>query len=239
VPEPLLVALETATPRVSVALLRGGTILEEVRAPADAPAAETLLPALDQLLRGAGVGIEAVEAWAVSVGPGSFTGLRIGIATLKGLAFGYRAPAVAVPTLAALARAAGDCATPVVGLLDARRGEVYAAAWTQAGQQPHACLPEGIYEAGALVERLPDDAVLVGEAAVLLGEALGSRPHRGLRLIPPPHGEPSARYVGALGAELFARGRVVAAEDLIPTYGRRAQAEVKRDALSPGSAPRA
>jgi tRNA threonylcarbamoyladenosine biosynthesis protein TsaB len=227
VSESLLVAVECATPLCSVALLRGEATLAELRAPADAPAAETLLPALDQLLRGAGVGVDAVGAWAISIGPGSFTSLRIGIATLKGLAFGRPTPAVPVPTLAALARGAGDRAEPVVSLLDARRGEVYAGAWMRRGLEPHPCLPEGIYTPRALVERLPGRAVLVGDAA-LLGEALEARDASELRRVPPPEGEPSARRVGALGAELLALGRAVDVADLVPVYGRRAEAEVRR-----------
>jgi tRNA threonylcarbamoyladenosine biosynthesis protein TsaB len=239
VSEPLVLAVESATPVVSVALLRGGVTLEEVRAPADAPAAETLLPALDQLLRWGGVGLDAIQAWAVSVGPGSFTSLRIGISTVKGLAFGSGAPVAPVPTLAALARVAGACAPPVVGVLGARRGELYAAAWTDEGLEPHPCLPEGIYTPDALLARLPAACVLVGEGVALLGEALARQPRPDLRLVPPPEGEPSARHVGGLGVLRLARGAGIGAEELVPCYGRRAEAEVKRAGLRFGSGSRA
>ena len=102
---PLLLALETATPAVSVALLRGEEVLAERRA-APGPASETLLVAIDALLRGAQVEASGLEAFAVSIGPGSFTRLRVGIATAKGLAFGTGRPVAAVSSLAALARAA-------------------------------------------------------------------------------------------------------------------------------------
>ena len=91
--------LETATSTVSVALSRGGELLCEVVAPPERPSAEVLLPTVDAVLAEAGVSLGAVGAFAVSIGPGSFTGLRIGVATLKGLAFGAGRPAVAVPTL--------------------------------------------------------------------------------------------------------------------------------------------
>ncbi len=235
--ESLLLAIESATSRVSVALVRGETALHEVQAPADTAAAETLLPAVDRLLRDAGVGLDALAGLAVSVGPGSFTGLRIGIATAKGLAFGSGLPVAPVPTLAGLARSAGACASPVVAVLDARRGEVYAAAWVGAGGEAHASVPEGIYTPESLVALLPRACVLVGEGVALLAEALRAGP--ALRRVPPPLGEPSARHVGALGARLLARGAGIDAAELVPVYGRRAEAEVKRRSRRGAPGPRA
>ena len=103
--DPLLLAVETATAAPSVALWRGDALLGERAADPGRPTAEALLPALDALLADAGLALAAVEAVAVSIGPGSFTGLRIGVATVKGLAFGTGRPAIAVSTLAAVARA--------------------------------------------------------------------------------------------------------------------------------------
>jgi tRNA threonylcarbamoyladenosine biosynthesis protein TsaB len=229
---PLLLALESATPEVSVALVRDATLLAERRAPAGTPAAEGLLPELDALLREAGIALEAVEAFAVSIGPGSFTSLRIGIATLKGLAFGSRRPVAPVPTLAAVARSAGPAEGPVVALLDARRGELYAGAWRRGGEEPDPSVPEDVYTPEALLARLPERALLVGEGARVLAEAAsaaGLAPHP---VAPAPAGVPSAGQVGLLGARLLARGKGIDVADLVPFYGRRAQAEVLRTGLA-------
>ncbi len=225
---PLVLALETATPLVSVALVRDATPLAEVLAAPGVPAAEALLPALDALLREAELSLDAVEAFAVSIGPGSFTSLRIGVATLKGLAFGSGRPVAPVPTLAALARRAGESLQPVVALLDARRGELYAGAWRRGGEEPDPSVPEGIYTPEALLARLPPGAPLVGEGVPLLAAAGGAGFADAHRLIPPPLGVPSARLVGLLGARLLARGKGIDAAELVPVYGRRAQAEVLR-----------
>ncbi|HXV37812.1 MAG TPA: tRNA (adenosine(37)-N6)-threonylcarbamoyltransferase complex dimerization subunit type 1 TsaB, partial [Myxococcota bacterium] len=149
---PLLLALETATAEASVALLRGGELVDEVAA-APGPAAATLLPAIDRLLERSGVALAAIDAFAVSVGPGSFTSLRVGIATVKGLAFGAAQPVVPVSTLAALALAAGPTHESVVPLLDARRGELYAAAYA-GGDVGAVSLAEGVYGIEALCERI-------------------------------------------------------------------------------------
>ena len=229
-PPPLLLAFETATRAASVALLRDGDLVAEERRFGDRTTAETLLPALDALLAAAGVTLAAVDAFAVSIGPGSFTGLRVGIATVKGLAFGTGRPVAPVPTLAALARTAPEPRDAVVAMLDARRGEVYAAAYAPVAGTvlPREMLREGVYTGEALAQKIPRVCVLVGEGVGVCGEWLRARLGEGVRLQAPRQREPRARHVGALGAALLAAGRGVDAAALAPRYLRRAEAEVKR-----------
>ncbi len=219
-----------------MALLRGALPVSSRFADPSRPASETLLPEVDALLCEAGLEIEEVEGFVVSTGPGSFTGIRVGLATCKGLAFGAGPVAVAVPTLAALARSAGSVAEPVVALLDARRGEVHAACYESRGERAHPALPAGVYAPEALRARLPEGALLVGGGVAVL-EAGGSL--AGWRCAEPAR-EPLALRVGELGAALWARGSARDAAALLPTYGRRAEAEVKRTGLrfeaGPGSA---
>ena len=226
---PLLLALETSGALPSVALLRGDELLGERRAPAGRPGSERLLAALDRLLRAAGVAVRDLDAFAVAAGPGSFTGLRVGIATLKGLAFGSPAPVAAVGTLAALALRAPRSRDPVVAVLDARRGEVYAAGFARAGEElePEG-LAEGLYSPEELAALLPSRCVLVGDGVAVCGAPLRAALGRGVRCVPPPRGRPRAREVGALGLRLLRRGLGVDAADLVPRYLRRAEAEVRR-----------
>jgi len=223
---PLVLALETATVASSVALLRGEELVDEVSAPAG-PAAETLLPAVDRLLDRAGVALGEVEAFAISIGPGSFTSLRVGIATVKGLAFEGDLPIAPVSTLAALACAADPTDRLVVPMLDARRGEVYAAAYA-GGSRREVVLPEGVYTPEALCARIRPPCVLVGEGAELCEGAMATAFGEGVAVLRPPEGDARARYVGRLGVEQFARGSWVRAAQLAPHYLRRAEAEVKR-----------
>ena len=222
---PLLLAVETATAAPSVALWRGDALLGERAAEPGRATAEALLPALDALLAEAGLALAAVEGFAVSIGPGSFTGLRIGVATVKGLAFGTGRPAVAVSTLAAIAAHARG-PRPVAAVLDARRGEVYAAGF--AGGVAADWLPEGVIAISALAAQLPPGCRVVGEGVPLCAEAL-----RGAdaELAPPPYSETTARHVAALAAWAWPRGETVAPADLAPRYLRRAEAEVKRTGL--------
>jgi tRNA threonylcarbamoyladenosine biosynthesis protein TsaB len=223
---PLVLALEPATAALSVALLRGPELIDEISA-APGPAAATLLPTVDTLLDRAGVALGDLEAFAVSIGPGSFTSLRVGIATLKGLAFESGLPIAPVSTLAALARVADRADRLVVSMLDARRGEVYAAAYA-AGSDWEVVVPEGVYTPEALCAQIRPPCVLVGEGAAICGEAIVAALGEGVALLPPPEGNASARHVGALGVEQLARGSWVDAAQLAPHYLRRAEAEVKR-----------
>ena len=223
---PLLLALESATSALSVALLRGDELVEEVSAPLG-PAAETLLPAIDTLLGRAGVDLQALDGFAVSIGPGSFTSLRVGIATAKGLAFGTDRRVAPVSTLAALALAPGPTEATIVPMLDARRGQLYAAAYAR-GPRHQTIVDAGVYTPDELCARLVTPCILVGEGAALCGEAIRAQLGDGVALLPPPQGDPRARYVGALGAEMLARGDALDAAALAPNYLRRAEAEVKR-----------
>jgi tRNA threonylcarbamoyladenosine biosynthesis protein TsaB len=219
---PLLLAVETATAAPSLALWRGDVLVAERAADPRRATAEALLPALDALLADAGVPLAAVEGFAVSIGPGSFTGLRIGVATVKGLAFGTDRRVVAVPTLAAIAGHAPGSA-PVAAVLDARRGEVYAAGF--AGERAGDWLPEAVIPIEELAARLPAGCRVVGEGVALCAEAL-----RGADavLLPPPYSEPTARHVARLGARAWSRGAAMPSSELVPRYLRRAEAEVKR-----------
>lgn len=121
---PLTLGIDTASERRSVALLRGGSVLAE-RADDRRDGAASVLREIDEVLKAAGREVREVELFGGAAGPGSFTGLRAGLATLKALAVTLGRPAFGVPTLHALARAAGP-ARRLAALIPAGRGEVFA-----------------------------------------------------------------------------------------------------------------
>jgi tRNA threonylcarbamoyladenosine biosynthesis protein TsaB len=130
----LVLALDTSTFLGTVAVLRDGTLLSELSASVRASHGETLLPHVERALTLAGVSLGQVDLLAVGIGPGSFTGVRIGVATAKGLALAEGKPLVGVTSLRALARGIGPGSGLAVPLLDAHKGEVYAAAYALGGQ---------------------------------------------------------------------------------------------------------
>jgi tRNA threonylcarbamoyladenosine biosynthesis protein TsaB len=184
------------------------------------------LPCIDSVLREAGVALGDVDAIAVSVGPGSFTGLRVGVATVKGLAFGDAIPIVAVPTLAAVAHAADAAGAPVVAVLDAQRGEVYAAGFecgVEGASLVSAAPSESVYLPSELSGLLPPDCVLAGAGARACAEALGSTAPRLVEFT-----TSLVRAVAEVAQWGLAAGQTVSASELVPRYVRRAEAEVQR-----------
>lgn len=234
---PILLAIESATDSLSVAVLRGEAVLAELGGEGAQRHAETILGCIDSVLAQAGVGLDGVEAFAVSIGPGSFTSLRIGLATVKGLALGTARPVAAVSTLEALAvEGMASQRRPeqvVVPLLDARRGEVYAGGWRRCEGGVESVVGESVYTPGELAAVLPACCVLVGEGAPLFGAEIAGQAAGEVEVGPAL--VPRAATVGRLGARLLADGGGVEARALAPRYLRRAQAEALRsgEALEP------
>jgi len=212
---PLLLALETATDVCSVALLSDGAVVGSAEVLRPRAHAAHLAPLVRDVLARDGATVADLAAVAVSAGPGSFTGLRIGVSTAKGLAFASGAALVGVPSLEAMAAGAAEALRPGDLLLTAfrsRRGEVYAAAFA-AGEDGH--LRELAPASGLLLDDLaawlpeaPGTVWAVGEAADLAAEALtasggAARLMRDVR--------PRAEHVGRLG---WARWRAGHTEDV-------------------------
>ena len=239
-PGPLCLALETAARSASVALMRGAEVLDVRRGPEGQHHSETLLPMTDAVLAAAGCALEDIEVFAVSIGPGGFTGLRIGLATAKGLAFGSDQPAVAVSSLAALALAAcradpGPEGGIFVPALDALRGEVYAGGYAREAlcgdlSRVQPCLAESLYTADDLARALPQGGRLVGEGAGVVAPGLAPGEASRWQAESGTPSVPDAVSVGLLGVAGLVAGRARPVAELVPRYVRRAEAEVMRTA---------
>lgn len=225
----MILAIESATPRGSVALVSGGKLRGEILLPRGRRISETYLDAIDRLFRESGAGPEKVGHVAVSAGPGSFTGLRVGMAAAKGFCFGWGKPIVSVPTLHALATRFPREGTTVCPVLDARRREVYAGLYRWEGGVCLRTIPDTALPPENLPAILPDGTILFcGDGILpyrqLICDRLGAR----ALFLPPGEELPRASAVGLLAEWMLARG---AAEDLrsvIPVYLRPSEAEVKR-----------
>jgi tRNA threonylcarbamoyladenosine biosynthesis protein TsaB len=201
-----LLALETATDTCGAALLRDGQIAAEAHLHRPRVHAERLTPLVEDVLRHADTAAADLDAVAVSMGPGSYTGLRIGVSTAKGWALSTDADLVGVPTLEAYAAQLQAVAQPsdvICPLFDARRDEVYAAAYQKTADGLTEQAPTKALTVDALPEWVEDVAGrlwLVGDGAAKSREALAST-GTGTTIVPPDDLPPSAAWVARRGHE--------------------------------------
>jgi tRNA threonylcarbamoyladenosine biosynthesis protein TsaB len=232
--------VETSTLTGAAALLEDDTVVGECRLNVAVTHSERLLPAVDQLLRGAGRTLADVDALAVALGPGSFTGLRIGVSTMKSLAFATGKPLVGVPTLDALAWTLPFAHHPVCPILDAKKGEVYAALYrTDSGRlerlwEDRAIAPEQL--AAALAGEVRGPVVFLGDGVAPFAPLLRRLLGEDARLVPPANRLPSAATVAELGLAALARGESADPAGLVPRYLRRSEAELGRERHRAGPA---
>ena len=222
----LILALDASTRITAVALASVERDEREVLAEVSVSArgaSEALLPAVHAALNLAGEELSTVERLLVGVGPGTFTGIRIAAATARALSLGTGAALSKSSTLAALAAPALTCNADVLAVLDARRGQVFAQRFSEAGPTTgiSCARPQDHFTEGA--------PLVVGDGAVRYRDALSP-----LGRIP-PDGSPLHR-VTAAGHVLSADLAPVEAEELVPIYVREPDAEVRRD-LNPWSRP--
>ena len=177
------------------------------------------------------IGFDDIDALATSVGPGSFTGVRIGVSIVKGLAFGKNKPCVEVSTLEALAENLSGIRGTVVAVMDARRGQVYSATYSSCEDGLTLVTPDRAVSLTALADELKalegTDVYLVGDGYEVARKALTEL---GVTLAVTPEmlrGE-SAASVAAVAARKLERGETVSDTDIAPVYLRMPQAERER-----------
>ncbi len=223
-----LLAVDTSAEAASVAVTDGETVLAELTVTRRGTHSTRLMAIIRTALDAAGVRLADLDALAVTRGPGSFTGLRIGISTVKGLALAADLPTVGISALDALACPLAMAAEPVWALIDARKGEVYAAAYRF---EPDGSMEKGtetVITPEAVAERMADRCILVGSGARLYRAVFEARSGADLRF-----GPPAAHTIRAATVAFLAQARLRdgAADDvaaLSPVYIRASDAQIRR-----------
>ena len=223
----LILGMDTATPWGSVALLEDDQVLMEVSLKAGKGGGEYLLALLDPLIRKTGRDLAELGLIAVGNGPGSYTGIRVGLATAQGLAAALQIPVAPWSTLRIIAENGHAAAAWIAPLIDARRSAVYAALYqrTAAGLQ-EVLAPEALPAADffAKIAALPE-VLLCGDGSKNYAEIW--RAGSNIRIGPAAWDRPLASQAGLLGLEAWRCGRVVQPDQLGPSYLRRVEAEIR------------
>ncbi len=211
---PLLLGLETSSKVFSVAVCEGDRILSSLKLEDPASRSDRLTDLIQDVLRGAKTELRRLDGFAVSIGPGSFTGLRVGAATAKTLAWALKKPVLPISSLEVLARNGVWAGSPIGLFVDARKGKVYTAAFSLDGSgklqrlsKDELLLPE------EAVYKLPPKAVLIGDGIPKYQGLLSSFP-----LVPPGNWIPSAENLCRIAALHWPAGVLDDPHRLVPQY---------------------
>ena len=226
----LILAFETSAKAGSVALLQEGKLLGESYQNTGLTHSQTLLAMAEHLIQSCGFTPKDVQAVAVAAGPGSFTGVRIGVAAAKGFAWGLELPCCGVSTLEAMAENMGIYEGTVIPVMDARRAQVYNAVFAASGGSLSRIAPDraiSLEELGRELSKAEGPVYLVGDGSSLTYNTLKEQiPNL---ILPPEHRmHQRAAGVAIVAEKMLKAGESCDAKALTPNYLRLSQAERER-----------
>lgn len=224
---PLILAFDTTDRDGCVSLSRGETLLGEALLDGSATPSERVLQAAQQLLQQAQCALPQLDALAVVRGPGSFTGVRVGLGTVQGLALALDKPVLALSSLEVLAQNARGHVGLVWAVVDARKQEVYAASYRGDGQRLQPLGAELVLRPESLLAQMTEPALVLGTGVALYRELFATQPH--LTLADAVHDRPRLSQALPLLVTMFSAGRGLAPCALRPVYLRASEAEVARE----------
>jgi tRNA threonylcarbamoyladenosine biosynthesis protein TsaB len=225
-----ILAIETSAKSVSAAVVENGVPLASAYQNMGLTHSRTLMPLVDGILSAAGLRVQDMDLLAAANGPGSFTGLRIGVSALKGLAWALEKPCCGVSTLAAMARNLAHMEGLIICAMDARRNQVYNALFlAHDGVLTRQCPDRaiGLAELAEEIKNRPEPKFVVGDGAGLCYNYLLEQDVP-CRMAPPQLVMQNAVGVALAAEEMAAAGQVTTARDLVPVYLRLSQAERER-----------
>jgi len=222
----LVLGIDTSTPIGSVGITENDKPLAELTLNVETTHSERLLESIDFLLKNSGVGLSDIELIAYAQGPGSFTGLRIGLATVKGIALSTGKKIIGVSSLKSLAMNFIYSKYPVCTMIDARKNEVYSAIFELSDAKPKMLGKEIVVDPGDLIRKIRRKTVFVGTGARLYKDLIKKKAGK-LALIAPSRMDISRGVnVAALGLENYRRGKTSDLNTALPKYLRKSQAEL-------------
>ena len=224
----LVLGIETSTTQGGVAIVGEDRVLYEAVLNVEVTHSERLLPAVDRALAEARISLEALGGIAVSIGPGSFTGLRIGLSTAKGLVYATGLPLAGVPTLEAMAWALPAARWEVCPVLDARKQEVYAALFRHETDGLRRITDDAALAPDDLCRLIRNPTLFLGDGLATYGALLRERLGDKMLLPPLASRGPRPACVAELGRQRLLRGERDVAESLVPRYLRPPEAELRR-----------
>lgn len=227
-----ILGLDSSGLVASVAVLENDNLCAEYTVNFKKTHSQTLLPMLDVIAEMIQLDLSTVDAIAVAAGPGSFTGLRIGSATAKGLGLALKKPLLAVPTLDALAYNVFDAKNLVCPIMDARRNQVYTGIYSYEAHKLQAVRKSDALDIHQLILELNQmgrEVIFLGDGVAVYRDVIGEEMTVPFSFAPAHCNKQRASAVAALGLTYLDMGEIVSAADFQPDYLRKSQAERERE----------
>lgn len=227
-----ILGIESSSLVASAAIYEDGITMAEYTVDFKMTHSQTLLPMIDEMVKLVGIDLNTIDAIAVSGGPGSFTGLRIGSATAKGLGLALNKPLIHVPTLDATAYNLFGASGLICPIMDARRSQVYTGIYEFTKDGMQVFLDQSAMDIRALAEKLNAmgrEVIFLGDGCPVYASVLAECMQVPYAFAPAHLNRQRASAVASLGAEYFKQGKQEPADDLIPIYLRKSQAERERE----------
>lgn len=224
-----ILAVDSSSMTGSVALCQGETLIAESLLNVRSTHSDKLLKQIDLLLSEANWQLADLDVLAVVTGPGSFTGLRIGVATVKGLAQVLSKPVVGITSLQMLAMNLPLSPVPICVFMDARKKEVYSQLFNWCAAGPVPVSEARVLPPGQVLKELTGEVAMVGDGVLLYRDMIDEY-LAGKALLPlaPAH-QPRASQVGWLAGQAYGHGQLLTAAQLLPTYIRPSDAELNKN----------
>jgi len=221
-----ILAIETATLTGSVALVEDDQLLGEITLELPRKHSERMVPSIEFLLEQHKLKPQELDGLAVDIGPGSFTGLRVGLATMKGLAFSLKKPLVGVDSLEILVQNFSSASGLLVPVLDARKGQIFAALFRGQGQgRPERIGEDWVLDPEELAKKISEPVLLFGEGARVYQKVLAASLGERAGFAPTGQDQPRAYHLARLARPLLLAGEGRDPDRWLPNYLRLSDAE--------------
>lgn len=227
-----ILALDTSTDVASAAISENGVIIGEYSCNKGKTHSQKIMPMIQNLLEKLDMSALDMDAFAASVGPGSFTGLRIGVTTVKAMAFAAGKPVISVPTLDALAYNLPMVSSLICPVIDARNNQVFTAVYGFDGgslKRHTDYLAVHINELADIISHMEGEVIFLGDAAVKHRAFFISELGERVRIAPQNTALAKASSVAALACEAYNSGKLESCYDMVPFYLRKPQAEREKE----------
>ncbi len=222
-----VLGIDTSTKYAGVAIVEDGVVLAQSILQFMASHSEKLLPEISHLLEIMKIPLETIDYYAVTVGPGSFTGLRVSVSTVKGLSFVTRKKVIPLSTLEVIARGLAFVDYPICPILDARKKEVYSALFRWEKDELIRLKEDSVLKLEALNGWLNERTIFVGDGLNIYSEKLTQMFGEKAIFVKSSYSIPSPAIVAIMGEEKAKEGKFISARDLQPIYMRKSEAEIK------------